>query len=85
MAKKDKKAAALAPAPRPVKKEVYKPKLHIPAGNPDRHIVRVANKTWLLVQPGAAVFIGHYGSKKDAMIMAERHIAVTKGTIVCHD
>lgn len=85
MAGKKKKDAALAPAPKVVKKETYKPKLHIPAGNPDRHIVRVANKTWLVAQPGSATFIGHYGSKKDAMIMAERHVAITKGTIVCHD
>lgn len=83
MAKKDKKAAALAPAPRVVK-VVYKPKLHIPAGNPDRHIVRVANRTWLVVQPGGDAFIGQFPTKEKAVIMAERHIAVTKGKVIVH-
>lgn len=81
---KAKKAEVLAPVVKQVK-EVYKPKLHIPTGNGDRHIKRIANRTWLVIQPGSSTFIGHYTTKEDAMLMAKRHIDVTKGQIICHD
>jgi hypothetical protein len=67
------------------KKEVYKSAISVPAGNPDRHVVRIASNTWLVVQPGSAVFIGQFASKDDAMMMAKRHTDVTKGTVVCHN
>ncbi len=83
---KGKKDAALAPVvAKPLKKEAYKAKLNIPAGSPDRHIVRIANKTWLMVQPGGATFLGQFPSKDEALVMANRHVEVTKGNIVCHN
>lgn len=83
MAKKDKQASGLAPAPRPAK-VAYKAALHIPAGNPDRHVVRVANRTWLVVQPGNPTFIGSFATKEKAADMAERHCSITKGQIKFH-
>jgi hypothetical protein len=82
MAKKDKAAAPVKVA---AKKEEYKSAISVPAGNPDRHIIRLANRTWIVTQPGNKVFIGQFPTKEDAMKMATRHTALTKGKVVCHD
>ena len=81
MAKKDKVAAPVKVA---AKKEAYQPTFNVPAGNPDRHIVRIANRTWLMIQPGSSTFLGQYATKDQAMVAAKRHVAVTKGVVVCH-
>ena len=78
------KSAGLAPVARPVKKVEYKAQLNIPKGSPDRHVVRMGNRTWLVVQPGSSVFVGQFSSKLDAVKMAERHLDVTKGKLTVH-